>query len=531
MSDLVAPAVPEAVADARPRLVTWARVGIAVWAALGLALLFCGAMTRTVSYDEDQYIAAGVMTLHMMPYRDFAYLQAPLYPLVLAPFFAVAHGWYLLMGRLVSFGFATCSALLLWHLVRRLGAGVALAMVLLTACLTSPFLLAPLANTRNDGLPLTLMLAGLAVHLWAEERGNDRRPGRRTASPAAVFAARFGAALLFGLAAEAKVSYAFAPLALGLHALFAPRRRLLPAVLGGLVAALPAAFFYAVAPVQFLFGILQYHLTAPISWYTAAHMTDLLQPWTRLETLGEFATLGGNLTLVLLSVALALIAMARRRKWKRPGRMLITLTAGATVFALMPAPSWAMYFAAVAPLLACCIAHLNRTTTHLAGAERKRILLIVACLPIVPFLPLQLRELPKLLDRGQWVGVDAHRNAQKIRAAMAVGGAEGGDVATLFPVWVIDANPIESALATGPFVFRSGDGYDPGLLASLHALSPSMLGPLFDADPPAGIYAGRYAGNWPVPMDQPLIDYAERHHWTLVRTDEAGGRLWVRPKQ
>jgi hypothetical protein len=36
---------------------------------------------------------------------------------------------------------------------------------------------------------------------------------------------------------------------------------------------------------------------------------------------------------------------------------------------------------------------------------------------------------------------------------------------------------------------------------------------------------------WPVPMDKPLVDYAERHHWTLVRTDEAGGRLWVRPKQ
>ncbi len=509
----------------------WVRLGIAAWAALGVTLLFCGAMTRGVSYDEDQYIAAGVMTLHLLPYRDFAYLQAPLYPLVLAPFLAVSHGWFLLMGRLVSFGLAMCSALLLWHLVRRLGAGLVLAMVLLTACLTSPFLLAPLANTRNDGLPLTLMLAGLAVHLWAEERGNEQRPGRPTASPGAVFAARFGAALLFGLAAEAKVSYVFAPLALGLHAFFAPRRRLLPTVLGGLVAVLPAAFFYAVAPVEFMFGVLHYHLTAPISWYTAAHMTDLLQPWSRLETLGEFASLGGNLTLVLLSVALSLIAMARRRKWKRPGRMLITLTAGATVFALMPAPSWAMYFAALAPLLACCVAHLDRTTTYLAGAARKRILLIVACLPIIPFLGLQMAELPKLLDRSQWVGVDAHRNAQKIRAAMAAAGAPGGDVATVFPLWVIDANPVGSEFATGPFVFRSGDGYDPRLLASLHALSPSTLGPVFDSDPPAGIYAGRYAGSWQVPMDKPLEDYAEQHHWTLVRTDEAGGRLWVRPKQ
>jgi hypothetical protein len=104
------------------------------------------------------------------------------------------------------------------------------------------------------------------------------------------------------------------------------------------------------------------------------------------------------------------------------------------------------------------------------------------------------------------------------------------DVATLFPLWVVDANPIESTLATGPFIFRSGDGYDPGLLASLHALSPSTLDPIFDADPPGAIYAGRYGDAWQPPMDKPLADYAERHHWTLVRTDEAGGRLWVRPE-
>jgi hypothetical protein len=32
-------------------------------------------------------------------------------------------------------------------------------------------------------------------------------------------------------------------------------------------------------------------------------------------------------------------------------------------------------------------------------------------------------------------------------------------------------------------------------------------------------------------MDAPLADYAERHHWALVRSDEAGGHLWVRPQK
>jgi hypothetical protein len=391
-------------------------------------------------------------------------------------------------------------------------------------------LLAPLANARNDGLPLFLMLAGLALHLWAEQRGNERRIGQPAVSRVGLYAARFGAALLFGLAVEAKVSYIFAPAALGLHALFAPGRRMAPAVLGFGIAGLPAAYFYGIAPVQFLFGLLRYHMSAPAAWYTAAGMEDQLLPGARLEALGDYAVLGGNLTLFLLAAALALVAMARRRKWKRPGRMLITLTVGATVCALLPAPSWPMYFAAVAPLLACCIAHLDRVTTHLAGAPRKRVLLLVASLPIVPFLVLQLMELPRLLDRGAWVGVAVHRNAQALRSALADAGAAGGEIATLYPLWVIDANPVRPEFATGPFVFRSGDGFGTGLLARLHALSPGTLAAQFDADPPDAIYAGRFANAWRRPMDAPLAAYAEQHGWTPVRTDDGGGTLWVRPR-
>lgn len=509
------------------------RAGVGVWALLCVALLFCGAMTRGVTYDEDQYVAAGLLTQFVLPYRDFAYLQAPLYPFVLAPLFSVAHGWFLLMARLLSFGLAVCSGGLLWWLVRRLGAGRGLAMVLLTACLASPFLLAPLANARNDGLPLTLMLAGLAAHLWAEERGNERRPGKAsdypTARPAVLFAVRLLAALLFGLAAEAKVSYVFGSAALGLHALFAPGRRLMPTVLGTVIAVLPAAYFYMVAPEAFRFGVLDYHMMAPAQWYEAARLGDQLELWARLQTLGEYVVLGGNLTLVLLAATLALLATARRRRWKRPGRMLIMLTVGATVFALVPAPSWAMYFAAVAPLLACCVAHLNRVTLHSASAAKKRILLVVAALPIIPFLALQVLELPGLLDRGRWVGYAVHKNAQLIRDAVAEAGGPPGDVATLFPLLVIDANMVRTEFASGPFVFRSGDTFDPALLSRLHALSPSTLDAAFDADPPAAIYVGRYAGAWRVAMDAPLASYAEKRGWRLVRTDEGGGRLWVRP--
>ena len=146
-------------------------------------------------------------------------------------------------------------------------------------------------------------------------------------------------------------------------------------------------------------------------------------------------------------------------------------------------------------------------------------------------LGLQVLELPKLLDRANWIGFIAHRNAQAVRDAVAANGTRGGQVATLFPLYVIDANPVRLDLATGPFVFRSGASLAPGSPGVLHALTPGTLDAAFDADPPDAVYAGLYADAWPVPMDAPLIAYAERRHWPLVRTDALGGRLWVRPRE
>ena len=497
------------------------RAGLAIWAALGLALLICGAMTRPVTYDEDQYIAAAALTGAYTPYIDFAYLQPPLYPLLLAPAMALSGGWHVLAARTATLALALCSALLLWHLVRRLGAGRGLAVLLLTACLASPFLLAPLANARNDALPLTLLLAGLAAHLRAEAPPTSAR--------AAVWLPRFAAALLFGLAAEAKLSYLFAPAALGLHALLAPRRRLPPAALAFALAALPAAILTALAPQNTLFGLVRYHLRAPVEWYTKVGQAASLAPPARLSLLADNLTFGGNLTLLLLAAALSLVAARRKQPWHSPGPMLCALTAGALALGFLPAPSQVVYYAPLAPLLACCIAHLEGTTAFIARAERKPILLAAATLPLAPVLALQLLELPKLANPADWIGLATHRNAESIRNALAAHGHPGGQVATLFPMYVIDANPIRPDLATGPFIYRSGPVIPPAEARTLHALTPETTAAALDADPPAAIYTGLYPGAWPIAMDAPLAAYAQSRHWPLVQTDALGGHLWVRP--
>jgi hypothetical protein len=494
---------------------------VIVWAALCLVVLFAVTMTRTVTYDEDQYIAAGVMARHLLPYRDFLYLQAPLYPFVLAPLFSWADGWFLLTGRLLTFGLAMVSGVLLWRILRRLGAGPPLTMLLMTACLTSPFLASPLANTRNDALPLALMLAGLAAHLRFVDRS---------------FWGQVLAAVLFGLAAEAKVSYVFAPALLGVHALLAPRMRLAPVLLGTALAGAPAAWCWSIAPEAFRFALLDFHLTGPMDWYGRQGLGALLMPQARLLALLDWCLLGGNLTLLIMSAALSVVAMARSRKWKRPGMMLLAMTVAASALAFVPSPAWAMYYAATAPLLACCVAHLSRVTTHLVDPARRRILFFVAALPCIQPLVLLAAEAPAVTDPTRWVGLQAHRTALDIAARIdaarswaAAPGDGARDVATLFPIFVLDANPVRREFATGPFVFRSGAAFSKDQLSRLHALSPAMLEDEFARRPPAAIYAGLFPGAWKTPMDAALTAYAEQHGWTLARTDSAGGHLYLRP--
>ncbi len=490
-----------------------ARVGIAAWAVLCLLLLFCAAMTRAIDFDQDPFIAAGVMVRPMLPYRDFVYLQPPLFPLVLSLPFEIAQGWFTLAARLFGFALASVSGALLWHVVRRLGAGPVLSVALLTACLASPYVMAPLADALDDGLALTLLLAGLAAQLWA---GRTRHE----------LAARLLAALLFGLAAATRLTFLFGPAILLIDALFQPLRRLGPVLLGLSVAALPVAYCWSEAPEGFWFGVIEFHLTAPASWHAASALDAWLAPWARLQAVADEAAVGGNLALLVLATALSLLAMARRRQWHHPGRLLLALAVGAFALALLPAPSRSASFAPVAVLLACCIAHLDRITTEVAGLARKRILVAVTALSSLSVVLPQVAELPRLLDPERWAGVAVHRNAEAIRDAVA---DPIGDVATLFPMLVIDANPVRPEFSTGPFLFRSGAAYDPALLSRLHAVSPATLAAAFDADPPRAIYAGRYANAWRTPMDAPLAAYAIAHAWRLAREDEDGGRLWVRP--
>ncbi|MBD0272935.1 MAG: hypothetical protein ICV73_13540 [Acetobacteraceae bacterium] len=517
-------------------------------------LLLAAAMTTGITYDEDQHIAAGVLARHLRPYADFVYLQPPLYPLLLSVVFGVAEGHYLLAGRLLTWALSLGSCAVLFGLLARLGAGRPFAALLVTACVASPFLAGPVANTRNDILPLCLLLGGLACYLRACGSGADH-VGAPPLSPSRTLLALAG--LCVGLAVTAKQSYVFGPPVVLLHAAMAARRlgirpwaRLAPLFAGMAAAALPAVHYLAVAPEGFLYGQIEYHLTAPIAWYAQEGQAARLGAGGRLAFLAELLVLGGNGTLTVLALV---SAVARRGRGEPKGGggaagapqaapsfdgLLLGLLAGALVCGFLPNPSWPMYYAPVAPLLACWIAAQKR---HLDAAGPRghplRLAVVAAALPAALALGPPTGALPKLADFGEWPGLAVHRNAVAIRDAIhrAHGDdTQAGDVATLFPIHVLDANPVRAEFASGPFFFRTAGSLPPDRIARLRGAGPEDLEGLFAAAPPAAIFGGTYAGVWRAPMDAALVAYAERHGYALVMQGisaggATGGRLYLRP--
>ena len=154
---------------------------------LGISLL-----TRPINHDEGQYVGAIALMRSGLPYRDFAYLQTPLQPLLLAPLSLLPAGWLLVGGRIANALFGWLSlALLLLGLRGRTPSWAALAAVVALAC-TDVFLFGS-SVARNDALPMMLLSAAVAVLLQPGTLGQR---------------SYLAAGLLLGLATSAKISFA-----------------------------------------------------------------------------------------------------------------------------------------------------------------------------------------------------------------------------------------------------------------------------------------------------------------------------------
>lgn len=328
-----------------------------VWLlALSLCILFAAriavvfAADGNVNQDEGWYLQAANLLYHgRIPYRDFAFFQAPLLPLIYGlP--QVVFGPGLWVGRLTSLALTALMAALAFRIaLARAGRVAALAALLLLVL--SPYAVWALTSTRTEPLTALLWMAAAAFLLH----------------PTATPRASGGAMLCAVLAAAVRVSSLPAAAFVLLWVVVrhrASRRELFAALAPAAgVALLVGGLLGAAGPSQVFFDLFtaQTQRHSQLRPAEAWGLAEFAQ--TRLVALSAVPSIYGGVAMIALPAGLVagVLWLARRpgsatRRGAAAG--LAALAAAVYLPNLAPRFVHAVYFAAAFPLCAVLVACL-----------------------------------------------------------------------------------------------------------------------------------------------------------------------------
>jgi hypothetical protein len=301
----------------RPRL-AWVDAAALLLPALVFVPL---SLVRFVDGDEGVYAYASRLALHgNLPYRDFFYEQTPLLPYVYGAWIGVAgESWFAL--RVLS-ALLACAvgALLYLHAERRFCRRAA--VVGLVLYVSSALVFGFFVVVKTFALA-TLLLLG--AYILVDGRARSAR---------AVFAA--GA--LAGLAVDVRFVFLAAVPALAMAA----RARIAPFAGGFLTGLVPSIVLFALAPRQFVFDNLGYHL-AKDSGGLGHELTQKARTVENLVGLGKADHLAGLQVAILLVAAIGASLLLRRLPLALWVALLLALGC------LAPSPTYAQYFSVVVP--------------------------------------------------------------------------------------------------------------------------------------------------------------------------------------
>lgn len=479
-----------------------------------LAVLLCIAALRPIDHDEGQYVAAVALMRSGLPYRDFAYLQTPLQPLLFAPLAWLCEGWLFLALRGVNALCAAGAATLLYRAVCSVGGSPRSAGIAAMALVTSHAFLFAATVARNDALPLFLHMAGLA--LLIEELGTGRRP---------LFFMFAG--FLLGAAASAKISYGLPAAAIGLFTLVNIRRvgpmGVLALAAGGIAGGLPTLILWAIAPDAAWFGIIDYSLKAPLEWQMLNQRPYMVEtPLSALRLL-RFLTQGSAL---LALVAIGVAVLRRSAKSSMTTGLLDYVILAGLIAAWLPRPIYAQY---LVPLLPTLFLRFGLMLDDPRWSRPAAIAALMLCMgagmaeTAIRIAPNIARAHSPILSAMH----DAHAIGRSVRAA-----AIAGPIVSLAPERVVDSGiPLDPRFAAGPFLFRTRDLLTPAQQRAFHVLNGASVAEGLTRYPSAAIVTGQE--NAPSPaspqgLHSSLIAWAVAHGYRPTSLPSGQGTLYLR---
>jgi 4-amino-4-deoxy-L-arabinose transferase-like glycosyltransferase len=479
-----------------PRRTALAFAALALW-------LVAIALVRPLSVDESQYVASVALTARgLLPYREFAYLQTPLQPLLFAPLQWVFTDHLLLAMRLANALLALITIALVYGAARRMAAreSAALAAAAMLASCQSFLWCAGVA--RNDVLPAALMAFGL--WLIVKSAGWSR----------------FGAGLAFGLAASAKISYAVPAAAVFLAGVStsdaAERRRAFWFAAGVVAGLLPTLALAAFAPGAFLAETIVFPATAPAQYYAEISKAWRLGPARFLQLL-EAAAVGPALI-----AAIEVTCRGWTDRWLDDPvrRSMIAAAIGGLISAALNRPFQIFYLLPALPPLFVLAAQVF-SEGRAKPLWLKSLWAVFVAAGLVPV--------------GVWfvhagrAGIvpilDAERRSEAVGAALRAQHIDG-PVASLASQYVADSGvDLDRRFAAGPFLYRTRGFVSAEDAREWHIVTRDQAGSLAE-QPPAAIVTGTYPDAQPE-LEIELARQAEALGYRPAAC--AGGfRIWTR---
>lgn len=402
-------------------------VSLSVPLVLLIGTLVLLAMARQIDHDESQYVAAAVLAWGKLPYRDFAYLQTPLQPLLLAPFAALAGAYAYPVLRLINALLGAVAVVAIYGAAREGGAAPRPAIAAAALFAACDIFLFSVSVARNDALPVA-MLAGAC---WLIMRASN---GRGSAGGAALIG------LLLAGAAAAKISYALPAAAYGLYALLDRQHRPVAVALGAAPMVVLVAWLWALAPGAFWFDVITFPAQAPIDWYASGPRAAKLSLIAKLIDALKFLALGPAL--------LALWVIVRQRGELLSIRSLDALIVAGLIAALLPTPTWRQYLLPILPPLFIRLALAWQACRP--GSGQRIAAIVLACAGLAPSVEALVGAAQSGLPMAE-----AARESTAIAAALDSARITG-PIATLSPQFIPGTGrPIDPRFATGPFLYRS----------------------------------------------------------------------------
>lgn len=491
-----------------------------------LAVFLFGTAMKGFDHDENVYCSAGALIASgKVMYRDFAYLQMPLLPVIYAFLFTIFKTTnYLLAGRVFS---VTCSILAtflvlvaflrVFHHQRIYGLMMGVSAAILYSF--NPVIQYAGRFAWNYSFPiLCIILAYLIL------TGLDFSKS---------FKARwlFLAGLLTGAAVFTRLTFAFAGLIVFIVlAFFTPvpvshgnrfKKLLLPFFAGAAVpSALPIYYFFR-APDSFIFDTIRYFIITGgqnwmPGWKAAISFKEKLLVAVNIFTSPSYLA---SLILFLLSFILALI-ICRGRFWKnKPLVLSISLAASLFIAAFVITPVQVQYFAAPVPFVFMSI--IYAVYGSISAVNRESIKKVILCISAGLFILSAAQSLYNketfenialAFSRENWVPTKAYVISQKISEIV------GPDktILTLAPIFALEGGDrIYPELSTGPFIFRYSRFLSDDQLRIAVGTGPGSLPPLLQKKPADAVLVGFEN----IYLEKPLIEYAEMSGWQKRSVD------------